>query len=41
VARSEWENGHCSEIPGTEEVEMDRFVGSSGAPQTTATVCLP
>ncbi|MBM4397381.1 MAG: hypothetical protein FJ087_17055 [Deltaproteobacteria bacterium] len=34
-------NGHCAAIPGTAAVEADRYIGSSGAPAITATVCLP
>ena len=41
VSRSQTENGHCSAIPGTSAQQADRYVGSSGAPADTATVCLP
>lgn len=34
-------NGNCSKIPGTAAVSADRFIGSSTATASTATVCLP
>jgi hypothetical protein len=34
-------NGDCANIPGTVATQIDRFVGSSGAPAATSRVCLP
>jgi hypothetical protein len=41
VAKSTAANGHCEAIPGTREVQMSRFVGTSGAASATAMVCAP
>jgi peptidoglycan/xylan/chitin deacetylase (PgdA/CDA1 family) len=34
-------NDDCKGLPGTAAVELDRFIGSSTAPATKATVCVP
>jgi hypothetical protein len=34
-------NHDCADVKGTVAQEVDRFVGSSGAPASTARVCLP
>jgi hypothetical protein len=41
VARSESENGYCAAIPGTSAQQANRYLGSSGAPTDSTTVCLP
>ncbi len=40
VARAEAENGECSELPGAAAVELDRWIGASGASASTALVCV-
>jgi hypothetical protein len=35
------ENASCSDLPGTRAEPRTRFRGTSGAPATTATVCVP
>ncbi len=34
-------NDYCNEVPGSWEVEAERFVGESGAAEATAMVCAP
>ncbi len=41
VAQSAEENDYCADIPGTAPTTASRFVGSSGASEREATVCLP
>lgn len=41
VSKSERANDNCAEIPGTSPQERDRFIGSSSASESTATVCVP
>lgn len=41
VLKAGTNNHDCADIPGTVVQEVDRFVGSSGAPATTARVCMP
>ena len=41
VAKAEAANGRCGEIPGTERVAMERFVGRSGRSPRSAEVCRP
>jgi hypothetical protein len=41
VAKSRSSNSHCADIPGTHEVEMERFVGQGGASVTRSVVCVP
>jgi len=41
VAKAASENGQCSGIPGTIAKAMPRWVGQSGTPAATATVCVP
>jgi len=41
VSRPQTENGNRLAVPGTSARQADRYVGSSGAPTDTATVCLP
>lgn len=41
VSRSESLNDSCAAIPGTAPVDAERYIGSSGAPARTATVCMP
>jgi peptidoglycan/xylan/chitin deacetylase (PgdA/CDA1 family) len=41
VPKAEELNGQCASIPGTAATDQSRYVGSSGASTTTATVCLP
>ncbi len=41
VAKSSPQNGYCAALPGTSAKDMPRFVGTSAAAKTTATVCVP
>jgi len=41
AAKSESENDDCGDLPGTSPQETARYVGSSGASQSSAVVCLP
>jgi len=41
VSKSNTQNASCAAIPGTVAAQVNRFVGSSGAPAATATVCMP
>lgn len=41
VSKASAENHQCADIPGTTAVKADRFIGSSTASASTATVCLP
>jgi peptidoglycan-N-acetylglucosamine deacetylase len=41
VSKSEAANNYCEDMTGTEAVEADRFIGSSGSSPATSTVCLP
>lgn len=41
VSKSAVENEYCGALPGTRAVDMDRYIGSSSAPPSTATVCVP
>jgi len=41
VSKSSHENDDCAELPGTTAQTMDRYVGSSTAPASTAVVCVP
>jgi PAS domain-containing protein len=34
-------NGHCADLPGTLDREVERYVGDSGSAVRTADVCLP
>lgn len=41
VSRAVPANGHCADVPGTLDLEAERFVGDSGAGERTAEVCVP
>lgn len=41
VSKAADQNQQCAALPGTQPVMAERFVGSSNAPASTATVCLP
>lgn len=41
VSKAAAANSNCGELPGTTPVERERYVGTSSAPRSTATVCLP
>src|SRR5690606_27106604 len=41
LAKADASNGNCADIPGTVATEVDRFVGDSGVPASTARVCMP
>ncbi len=41
VPKSEQSNGNCADVPGTRDLDADRYVGASGASESTAEVCLP
>ena len=40
AAKAEAANHECADIPGTEPIEMDRFIGDSSAARKTAVVCV-
>lgn len=41
VSKASTENQDCASLPGTAPILKDRFIGTSGARPSTATVCLP
>jgi peptidoglycan/xylan/chitin deacetylase (PgdA/CDA1 family) len=41
VGQSASQNGFCADLPGTDETDLPRFVGTSGVSDGTATVCAP
>lgn len=41
VSKPAAQNNQCAALPGTEKVQLPRFIGTSSAPASAATVCAP
>ena len=41
IGRADSENRFCQDLPGTEEVLVERWLGESGAPAASVSACLP